>query len=177
MALFNKKVTDAEKAALYLHVFGGFNDWTRLYCMADGIKDEKQINTINKSIVYRWKNSAKVVGLLDEITRQKNDMIKGGEEDRTGEEDGKGRDNIGQKNVPKHGTSKYVDYSLPENQSRKLNQLINESGDNGEVLDALKVIISTQKADRDAAKAGKVVNAYVPMICAECPLYKRAKKA
>ena len=65
-----------------------------------------------------------------------------------------------------------VDYTDPKNQARKLNELVNRADNTGEVLDALKVIIATQKADRDAARDGRQVRAYVPIGCNDCPLYQ-----
>lgn len=70
---------------------------------------------------------------------------------------------------------KNIDYSDPANQARKLNELVNSADDPGEALDALKVIISTQKADREAARDKKAVGAYVPITCYDCPLYLEAK--
>lgn len=60
-----------------------------------------------------------------------------------------------------------VDYSDPANQRRKLNELINTADDAGEILDALKVMISGQK-DGQAAKERKQVLAYLPLQCSEC---------
>ena len=76
----------------------------------------------------------------------------------------------------KSRTQKGVDYSNPLNQMQKLNELVNSSEDVGETLDALKVIISTQKADRESAREGKQVKAYLPMTCTNCPLYNKAQK-
>ena len=70
--------------------------------------------------------------------------------------------------------ARIIDYTNPENQTRKLNELINTASDAGEALDALKVIIQGQKADRDAAKEGKTVRAYLPVMCSGCPLYEKA---
>ena len=68
-----------------------------------------------------------------------------------------------------------VDYSDPKNQAQKLNELVNTASDPGEALDALKVIISSQKADREAAKERKTVQVYLPLTCDACPLRQRAK--
>ena len=71
---------------------------------------------------------------------------------------------------------KYTDFSKPENQFRKLNELVNTATDSAETLDALKVIMSAQKADREAARDGKVVKCYIPMSCKDCKLYEKARK-
>ena len=70
--------------------------------------------------------------------------------------------------------ARIIDYTNPENQTRKLNELINTASDAGEALDALKVIIQGQKADRDAAREQKTVRAYLPVMCSGCPLYEKA---
>jgi len=175
MAIINRKLTELEKAAIYMHVYGGVNDWVQLYAIADGIKDKNDLS-INRTTVYKWKNLPKIQSLIETVTREKISLLEA--EKNRGFEDGRKSvlDNVST-DVPKHGTSaKYVDYSNPANQSRKLNELINTATDSGEALDALKVIIQTQKADRDAAKAGSVVNAYVPITCNDCPLYQKARK-
>ena len=65
-----------------------------------------------------------------------------------------------------------VDYSVPANQLRKLNSLINSSKDNGEILDALKVMISRQDDIAPEKKpVNKQVRAYLPIQCGSCPLY------
>lgn len=61
-----------------------------------------------------------------------------------------------------------VDYSLPANQLRKLNALINGSKDAGEVLDALKLLISKQAELAPARTTEKQQRFYLPLSCGEC---------
>ena len=73
-------------------------------------------------------------------------------------------------------SSNFVDYSSPAAQQAKLNELVNTADDPGEALDALKVIIQAQKADREAAREGRTVRAYLPQACTDCPMYQKARK-
>lgn len=180
MSILNKRTTPAEIAAIYYHVFNGCDDWRLLYAIADGITDPKQVESINRSSVYKWKNSAKITALIDDITRRKYDMQNAAIERVRNEIRAELMNTDGDNERPENGKSGsrsgFVDYSRPENQTAKLNELINGTKDPGEALDALKVIISTQKADRDAAKEGRVVRVYVPITCDSCPLYQHARK-
>ena len=180
MSVLNKRTTPAEIAAIYYHVFSGCEDWRLLYAIADGITDPKQIDNINRSSVYKWKSSAKITALLEDITRRKYELQNAAIERVRGEIRAEimnaARDNERPENGESGSRSGFVDYSRPENQTAKLNELVNRSKDPGEALDALKVIISTQKADRDAAKEGRVQRVYLPITCDGCPLYQRARK-
>jgi len=69
-----------------------------------------------------------------------------------------------------------VDYTNPKNQADKLNELINTADDPSEALDALKVIISSQRADKESAKQGRQVRTYIPINCTDCPLYQGVKE-
>lgn len=168
MALINKRLTPGEIAAVYYHVFGGCNDWTLLYAIADGIKG-KQVYDINRNTVSKWKGMDKITDLIASLQETKRSENKG--YDRTDRED-----NVRTDSGPKLKNSKFIDYSSPEAQQAKLNELVNTADDPGEALDALKVIIQSQKADRDAAKEGRVQRVYLPIACDACPMYQKARK-
>ena len=177
MAILNKKLTPPEVAAIYYHVFAGVKDWIILYAIADCIKDT---DTINRSTVYKWKNSAKIVELIRDLQRIKTELKQGPapyteQGEQTEQEKGGGGNERAEK-TRNLKNSKYVDYSDPSAQRAKLNELINTATEPGEALDALKVIISGQRADRDAAKEGRTVRAYLPVSCHECPLYEKLRK-
>ena len=172
MALINKRLTPGEIAAVYYHVFGGCQDWTLLYAIADGIKD-KQVYDINRNTVSKWKGMDKITGLIQTLKAEKDRTEKG----TITATDGKGEeDSVRTYSGPKLKNSKFVDYSSPAAQQAKLNELVNTADDPGEALDALKVIIQSQKADRDAAKEGRVQRVYLPVSCTDCPLYLKARK-
>lgn len=141
-------------------------------------EDSNKLRSL-KTIVSRWKNNPSVKAYFDickyqyiqEEERKKEEYLKGvkvdEEETRTAR-----MDNV----HTKPQTPKMVDFSNPSNQMQKLNELVNTATDSAETLDALKVIISTQKADRESAKEGKQVKTYLPMTCTNCPLYNKASK-
>lgn len=172
MPIFNNKLTEPEIASIYYHVFGGVNDWLLLYAIADGIKPE---NVRNRSTIYKWKNSHKIQNLLQKVQREKETLMQTFADEQRKTECNTG-DNVSTETETGKGKPKYTDYSNPQNQTAKLNELVNTATDSGDVLDALKVIISSQKADKESAKDGKQVRAYIPISCTECPLYEKALK-
>lgn len=176
MALLNKKITPGEIAAVYYSVFSGCQDWRQLYAIADGIKSDEKQKEINRSTIYAWKNTTKIQELFRDVERRKLELIQAAE--KQGFQDGKNSllDNIHTENETGGKKPKIVDYADPTNQARKLNELVNTAADPGEALDALKVIIQTQKADREAARDQKTVRAYLPLSCNSCPFLEKARK-
>ena len=176
MALLNKTLSEREKAALYYHYFAGCNDWPLLFRIADNapfndlLKDSKNLS----DYASKWKRSEKVITFLRQLQTQEiikehqkreeieKDLQTAAESERTEKE-------------PERKKTKFVDYTNPDNQRHKLNELINDASDPGEALDALKVIISGQRDDRQAAREQKQVRAYLPITCESCPLYQKAK--
>ena len=69
----------------------------------------------------------------------------------------------------KHTVPGFVDYSIPANQIRKLNELVNTATDPGEVLDALKVILNKQ-GEIAPPQQDKPMRFYLPLSCKECHL-------
>ena len=175
MALINKRLTPGEIAAVYYHVFGGCQDWRLLYAIADGIKD-KQVYDINHNTVSKWKGMDKITGLIQQLTAEKVRNEKTGTEKGNNQDEQQAGGSVRTEPGPKLKNSKFVDYSSPAAQQAKLNELVNTADDPGEALDALKVIIQSQKADRDAAKEGRVQRVYLPVSCTDCPLYLKARK-
>lgn len=173
MALINKRLTPGEIAAVYYHVFGGCEDWTLLYAIADGRKD-KQVYDINRTTVSRWRNMDKITGLVDKLKKERDRTKSGPGENGSAEKGQEG--SVPTEKGPNLKSSKFVDYSSPAAQQEKLNELVNTADDPGEALDALKVIIQSQKADRDAAREGRVQRVYLPISCDSCPLYQKARK-
>ena len=170
MALLNKNLSEREKAAIHLHIYGGVNNWPLLYRIAvpDSFPDESLKGL--SDLASKWKRSPKIQTYLQTVQEQKflyEQKIKAAAIE-TG-------DNVRTNSDMSTQKEKNIDYSDPANQARKLNELVNSADDPGEALDALKVIISTQKADREAARDKKAVGAYVPITCYDCPLYLEAK--
>ena len=175
MGIINKKLTDREKAAIYWHIFGGVEDWKLLYLAAL----DEPYNGPDKSLsdfASKWKRTPKIQALIEAVRESRFKILQAAQQ--KGFEEGRAavRDNIRTETEPGARSTKFVDYSDPANQARKLNELINTADDPGEALDALKVIIQTQKADREAAKDQKTVRAYIPLQCSGCPLYQKRRQ-
>lgn len=175
MGLLNKRLTEREKSALYMHVFGAVDNWRLLYCIAEN-GPAKNPETVEKTAVSKWKNSDKVTAYIDTLKRAKYDLLKAAEDQ--GAERARNEHGVNTCTKPETPApvAKFIDYSNPDAQRAKLNELVNTADDPGEALDALKVIIQGQRADRDAAKDGRTVRAYVPLGCTSCPLYNGARK-
>lgn len=182
-----KKATDREKIAIFALVAGIIPDKKTAYTLSrdHDDNDPRELSAI-ASTATRWAQRDDIAKLYDEFTRYFEDRDAqqraiGRDEERARLMHESNQDEPGQRargNVRTKGQENalFVDYSNPVNQSRKLNEIINKAGDAGEALDALKVIISTQRADRDAAKDNKVVRAYLPHNCHACPLYQSARE-
>lgn len=73
-------------------------------------------------------------------------------------------------------TPRGVDYSRPENQRQKLNELINGATDPHDALDALKTMISRQQEVAPEQRTqNNYMRVYMPLRCYECPLYLEKK--
>lgn len=172
------KITDREKAAILMKAAGLVDNWTDVYVIADDkpADDVRKQSSLAAS-VSRWRNSAKVQKCLSDYEKLLAD--RDAEQRRIAREEEREKavagGSVSTKSNQAGKIASLVDYSDPVNQARKLNELVNSADDPGEALDALKVIISTQKADREAARDNKTVRAYIPITCSDCPLYSRAK--
>ena len=69
-----------------------------------------------------------------------------------------------------HKIDGFVDYSQPSAQLAKLNELINTASDPGEVLDAMKVLLSKQAELAPGRKDSPQARVYLPLACSECRL-------
>lgn len=175
MGILNKNLSEREKAALYMYVYGGISKWTELYLIAIDDTPEKAANTkYLNSLAHKWKGLEKVQEFIEKLQREKYKLIEA-EREKIRAEFERGESERPE-NAPEGKKSGFVDYSDPANQKRKLNELINKASDPGEALDALKVIISGQRDDKQAAKERRQVAAYLPICCNDCPLYQKARK-
>jgi hypothetical protein len=177
-----KVVTLREKTALFALAAGYIETWMDCYVVASQTdEDTTRRKSSLSATVQRWKarqdikdtytNAQRFLFNRDEQTRQH--YIR--EVEKEGKTEMEGRES---ERIPEvlPGKRASIDYTNPENQAKKLNELVNRADNTGEALDALKVIIQTQKADRDAAREGKQVRCYVPITCDACPLYEEARK-
>lgn len=175
--MIKKDTTLRENAALFALAAGYIKTWRECYIAAYPTteKDAENLRSL-PSIVTRWKNVPAVSAEYERARKylQNRDLDT---EDKVRAELRQEKEETGGNERAKSAPEKraFVDFSRPENQTAKLNELVNTADDTGEALDALKVIIATQKADREAAKEGRVVRAYLPISCTDCPLYEHAR--
>lgn len=168
-----------------LHVFGGEEDWKTIYAVAAGWgKKDLQTNPNIHTYYRRWKLSDKIQSELRRIELLRDHLLQ--EARLQAFEDGKLaaqgetqthtelQNNISQARRRETELA-MADYTDPAQQKKKLNEIINEAKDNGEALDALKVIIQGQKNDQESARDKQVQRFYTPLRCYECPLYIEAK--
>ena len=169
-----RELTKREKAILRLYVVTGEKMQVKeAFTLAydGGEKDIALLSTI-PSLATRWMQSPRVVEFLE--TERAAERDRQAKERARIESAYQAKTAAGSKRGP--GSAAFVDYGRPENQMKKLNELINQADDPGEALDALKVVISRQEAlapeKRTAASKHRV---YLPLRCETCPLYQKEK--
>ena len=175
MALLGETLTDKEKAALHMYVFGGVDNWQYLYTIAL----PKDYNGTKENLLQyasRWKGTRKVKDYIQQLTMIKERALRIEREKGFKEGVASVENDRLKRELFANGVG-VVDYSNPTNQTKKLNELINTAKDPTETLDALKVLVAMQKADKEGAKEGKQVRAYLPINCTICPLYLAEKGA
>ena len=177
MALQGKILTQPEKAAICLHVFGGVDDWTQLYMIAlQTYGQKKEPHKFVDTYVSKWKNSTKVKNYIEQlkikiVEQTTAARIEGREEGK------KTAESERINNAMRGGNSGPVDYYDPKNQRTQINRIIAQAQDDPKTqLDALKAIQQTQREDKQAAKDNKIQRFYTPVPCSSCPLMEKAKK-
>ena len=176
--MIKKDTTLREKAAIFALAAGYLKTWKECYIAAYPTAeiDAENLRSL-PSIVTRWKNIPAVIAEFERARKYlENRDLDTEDKVRASIQHEKGETGGNERSKGALEKRAFVDFSRPENQTAKLNELVNTADDTGEALDALKVIIATQKADRDAAKEGRVVRAYLPISCTDCPLYEKARK-
>lgn len=177
-----KSISNRERVALFALAAGQIINWREAYIIANqNPENDVKKQTALNSTVSRWKGReeiqtayktavAAVVAMKASQAEETQKQAARIDTDETGPGDSERTET--KKGRPAGGP---VDYSDPAQQTRKLNELVNTATDPGEALDALKVIIQSQRADREAAREGRRVQFYTPLRCRDCPLYAKAR--
>ena len=162
-------ITDREKAAIYLHLFGGVEDWKLLYLISrpgEMIQDPKDITYLS-DLTSKWKNSEKIRDFIDLVKMDQARKIIAIEE-RAKEEWRKEKE-AEESDRTEAETKNRIDYYDPANQRKQINRIIAESSDDPKTqLDAIKAIQQTQRDDRQAAKDSQIQRFYSPVQCRDC---------
>lgn len=167
------KITIREQSAVRLHIYlDGEVSPSLLYRVAyPGSIDAVEAISDLPAVASRWWRSRKI---QDFYTAEKalHDARKDAERKRI---EAEAIHRIQAEKAGHTDTAGMIDFSIPENQRKKLNQLINTATDPGEALDALKLIISKQNELAPEERRESPVRVYLPLSCQDCPLYKKAK--
>lgn len=162
-------ITDREKAAIYLHLYGGVEDWKLLYLISrpgEMIQDPKDITYLS-DLTSKWKNSEKIRDYIDLVKMDQARKIIAIEE--KAKEEGRKEKEAEESERTETETKNRVDYYDPANQRKQINRIIAESSDDPKTqLDAIKAIQQTQRDDRQAAKDSQIQRFYTPVQCREC---------
>lgn len=167
------KITIREQSAVRLHIYlDGDVSPTVLYRVAHpgSIETVEAISDL-PAVSSRWWRSRKI---QDFYTTEKalHDARKDAERKRIEAET---IHRIQAEKVGQTDPAGLIDFSLPENQRKKLNQILNTSEDAGEILDALKLVIGKQSELTPEVRREPPVKVYLPLSCHDCELYKQAK--
>ena len=162
------ELTFREKAAIRLYIYtDGDVGIADLYRVAYN-GDEAAIARISSipSVASRWWRSAKVV---DYYTREKATYDAKKEKERLQIE----REVSARLSSPEKVE---IDYSDPKNVLQKLNTIVNSSSDNGEILDAIRLLIQKQNDLAPARKTEQVQRFFTPVQCRDCVVKKAFHK-
>ena len=168
MKIQRDKITNAERAAIWGIITGLFQDWKTAYLTARGMEESDAPKSLPQ-LVSQWKNAPKVVSLFQDLQS----IYKA----RTAEQFNAGKlagiQEANQEKKPKKETSAaetITDYTSPAEQKKLLNQIIANNPLSDEALDALKLIMQGQRADKDGAKDKQIQRFYTPVRCSGCPI-------
>ena len=168
----NKVITEREKAAIRYGIAYGIDNKAELYRIAYN-GTEAQIAAISdiSAQASRWWNSRKI----SEFYARESEEYK----IRQDRQRARLREEVKAEMEEARRTGRttpdgLIDYSLEQNQIRKLNEIINHSGATGEELDALKMMIANISAKRPQEGEQRKPHFYMPLTCSDCPLYKMA---
>lgn len=173
-----EKITDREKAAILLHLYGGENDWKKLYLISrpGEIPSNPEDITYLPDYANKWKRMERIQEYLNE-ERDKQARNRLRLEDKIRQEV-ESTTSPGESERKQNETKpEKVDYYDPAEQRKQINRIIQEASDDPKTqLDAIKAIQQTQRDDRQAARDQKQVQSYLPLRCNSCPLMEKARK-
>ena len=167
-------LTPAEKAAIYLHILEGFDDWTELYKITIGAyKYNLLADNSKKRYVSTWKNSEHVKRGIDEIKYQL--KVK---EQRILENATKTAQPVETKPTnqeePKQPTQT-VNFLNPDEFLQFANSQANEITDEKERREYLKMIANLLNYKESDNAETEIQRFYTPLLCESCEIYNKCK--
>ena len=170
----NNKITLREMSAVRLHIYmDGDISPTVLYRVAHpgSIETVEAISDL-PAVSSRWWRSRKIQDFFA-VEKAHYEARRDAERNRIEAET---INRIQAERAGHMDKSGLIDYSIPENQRAKLNELVNGASDPRDALDALKAMIQRQQDIAPVERKGNPVQYYRPLRCGECPLYLKEKK-
>lgn len=164
-----KHLTPAEQAAIYLHIYGPFEDRKELYKIAVG---ENQYNKLKESSlkpsVSRWYNSQRIQEGIKAIEYEK----------RRREEEIKQEARRSQETEPNEPTKAQtiegnVNFLNPDEFLKFASQKANEIQDEKDRREYLKMIANLMNYKDSDREETEIQRFYTPVNCQECEIYKR----
>jgi hypothetical protein len=170
-----KGLNNQEKSALYFHIFERCEDWQTIFKIAIG---EDRFNNLTEKAKQtsssRWKNSASVQMTLRDIK----DQIKAREE-RIKEEfrnEGFNAVETEPREKKRKNSESETDFLNRDEFLQFLNKRANETQDDKTLNDTLKMLSDNMRyKESENDKNNEIQRFYTPMVCKECPIYRRCE--
>lgn len=163
-----RKLNDSERASLYFYLIEGVKDWERVYCVAVG---EERFNNLTpnskQANTSRWKRSARVQFGLGEIKKEFEERERKIKEVAVNE--------LGETETPKSkGKDIKTDFLNRDEFLQFLNVRANQITDDKLRNDILKMLSDNLRyKESDKEENNEIQRFYTPMICKECPIYRK----
>ena len=163
-----RKLNDSERASLYFYLIEGVKDWERIYCIAVG---EERFNNLTpnskQANTSRWKRSARVQFGLGEIKKEF--------EERENKIKELAVNELGETETPKSkGKDIKTDFLNRDEFLQFLNVRANQITDDKLRNDILKMLSDNLRyKESDKEESNEIQRFYTPMICKECPIYRK----
>ena len=164
-------LTEAERAAIYLHIYDNFQDWKQLYIIAHGAQRfEKLTVESKKNAVTRWKNSAFVVQEIESINKMRE-----AERLKIIEEHERRKETEGPEGVATRSNSRQTDFLDRDEFLKFLNDRANDKQlDDKTRNDILKMLSDNLRyKDADKNEIDEIQRFYTPITCKDCEIYRR----
>jgi hypothetical protein len=164
-----KQLTPSEQAAIYLHIFGHFEDRRELFKIAVG---EKQFNKLKESSlkpsVSRWYNSPRIQEGIKAIEYEKRRR-----EEEIAEQARKSQETEPSKQGTVQTNTNEVNFLNPDEFLKFASQKANEIQDEKDRREYLKMIANLMNYKDSDREETEIQRFYTPVNCLECEIYKK----
>lgn len=170
-----EKITNQEKAALYLHIIENYNDWQELFKISGRSKKANEMKpTVLAVTASRWKNSEPVQNAIRIMRMDLEDRKKAIEQKAIQEENTRRKTEAGELVGPS-GVNEEINFLDPDQFLQFANQQANQITDEKERRAYLEMIAKLMNyKDKDEAEQEQI-RAYLPIVCDSCELRRRCE--